>query len=840
MRKQSIRHILLFLSTTLFFLVVLTACIYLYIPTYLASRIPGIARDAGIENLTADVRHVGFFGADIGPLTVGGGIQPAISLDSVKIHYTPRALLSKHIDSIVFSGLDVHGEYADGVFTIPGLDIEKMGPQRPKGEADPGRKASLPAISIGRIEFRHSVVIVKALGSRMRLPLTLQIVPEAGGDTFALEMQLYPRDQLITVAATVHIDTKTIALSIRANNLRPDVFSDYLKKIPFPVVTGSLDIDGNAEIGFAPFHIREADITGRFSNIRIAYHGLQLTSMTLPFHFSATYSENKDWTFNLSDAPTSNAPGVALTLGEFSIITGQPDISIAGRGNDTDVSATYHVKIPRVRATGKGATINMPALTIRGKVDLAPTASGSKHVTLTLDAPDTRIAANSTRLHLPDMSLKGEYTGDSFNDARVNGEIAFSRGTLIDKERQVSVGNIAGHIPFGWPLGRKGGKGKLSAENIRWKNIDIGSLKGVLYQDRNSIVVRATHHSKVFSGLSVDITASGTLMATDRPPVEISVKIDRYSPSSDIDLGGLFPAARGVAINGTLDADARITMGDSGIAGSLRTKLTDATILMADKGLTIEGINVDLTIPDLNHLRSAPEQHLSFDRISFGELYATEGKVDFQIESADSFFIEKSSLKWCDGRLYTHALRITPGGEDYSLIVYADRLKLAALLRQVGSVKAEGEGTLNGRIPIRIKNKTFRFADGFLYSTPGEGGRIRLTETEVLTAGIPENTPQHAQLELAREALKDYDYKWVKLNIETEEDMLHLGMQLDGKPANPLPFVYRKELGSFARIEAGGKGSIFQGISLNVNFKVPIDKILRYGKSLKDVFDMSR
>jgi len=166
--------------------------------------------------------------------------------------------------------------------------------------------------------------------------------------------------------------------------------------------------------------------------------------------------------------------------------------------------------------------------------------------------------------------------------------------------------------------------------------------------------------------------------------------------------------------------------------------------------------------------------------------------------------------------------------------LYCDRLNLPMILEQLGGVNAEGIGTVNGRLPIQVKNGKIRFSDGFLFSTPGEGGKIHVTGTEMLTAGIPRNTPQYVQLELAREALKNYDYDWAKLNLKTEGDNAVLRLQLNGKPSKPLPFVYNKEIGGFAKVDVGNKGSIFQGIRLDVNFRVPLDKILHY----KDILDM--
>jgi hypothetical protein len=132
---------------------------------------------------------------------------------------------------------------------------------------------------------------------------------------------------------------------------------------------------------------------------------------------------------------------------------------------------------------------------------------------------------------------------------------------------------------------------------------------------------------------------------------------------------------------------------------------------------------------------------------------------------------------------------------------------------------------------------TIRFGDGFLFSTPGDGGTISLSGTEKLTEGIPPNTPQFAQLELAREALKDFDYKWAKVALATEGDNMVLRMQLDGKPANPLPFVYKKNLGSFVKMKEGGQSSVFQGIRLDVNFRLPLDKLLHYGDIFQNILE---
>lgn len=140
---------------------------------------------------------------------------------------------------------------------------------------------------------------------------------------------------------------------------------------------------------------------------------------------------------------------------------------------------------------------------------------------------------------------------------------------------------------------------------------------------------------------------------------------------------------------------------------------------------------------------------------------------------------------------------------------------------------------MNGKLPLRYREGLVYFDDGFLFSTPGEGGKIRIADSELLTAGVPADSPEYLQMALASEALKDYDYSWAKLDLNTQEDDLLLRLQLDGRPGRPLPFVYRKETGTFVKVDADIKGSRFQGIRLDVNFRLPLNQLLAYDGILR-------
>jgi hypothetical protein len=109
-------------------------------------------------------------------------------------------------------------------------------------------------------------------------------------------------------------------------------------------------------------------------------------------------------------------------------------------------------------------------------------------------------------------------------------------------------------------------------------------------------------------------------------------------------------------------------------------------------------------------------------------------------------------------------------------VLYCDGLDLAAILEQFGAAEAEGNGTVNGKIPVRYNNGRITFNDGLLFSTPGSRGRIKFRDTKKLAAIIPQDSAQYVNIELAREALKDFQYKSARIGLNTENEDLLLSL----------------------------------------------------------------
>jgi len=420
----------------------------------------------------------------------------------------------------------------------------------------------------------------------------------------------------------------------------------------------------------------------------------------------------------------------------------------------------------------------------------------------------------------------------------LNGVMEFSGGEGKISGLNARLKGARGKIPFKWPVEGKTGTGSVSIAGVTYKDMNLGSINGSIRQTPSGFSFEGRHQNKLVPDLKLNFSGESRLFNVASTASKIQIKVSRPGDGPEIDLGRFFPGAQGFQMNGRIDLNGDFLMDGRGFSGNLHADLNNGRLLSAQNKMTLDGIRLSVDFPELPRIRSAPDQRIMFDKFSIGDLVAEKGAVDFQIESARSILVEKMHFLWCEGHVETQSMRLSPGIEDYRVTFYCDRLNLAKVLEQFGAAAAEGRGTVNGRIPLHYANGKVSFDDGFLFSTPGDGGKIRITGSEILTAGIPPDTPQYVQMELASEALKDYDYSWAKLNITSQGEDLLLQMQMDGKPAKTLPFVYRKDIGGFVKVEADAKGSKFQGIRLDVNFRLPLNKMLQY-KELINLFKKS-
>jgi hypothetical protein len=514
-------------------------------------------------------------------------------------------------------------------------------------------------------------------------------------------------------------------------------------------------------------------------------------------------------------------------------------VQLNASGIEGRISATYKLRVPDVHIRSEVVDIFVPEIVFKGKTNLTEKEPKDLISIIDLDLSGMAMALNSTKIKLDNLSVGGKLQRDKKGAQGITVMVQFANTRIEDSSGGIGLKQAHGTIPLKFPAENSGQKGRLSIAAVTYQKLNLGTINAEIQQTADGISFRGRLKNHLIPELSAKFTGESSLRGLKDLETRAQFEIFYPETGPEINLGKFLPAAAGFTFEGKFLEAGNLVIGKEGLRVASQSSLSNASLRHRKNKIAVEGIQMTLLIPDLVKMRSAPGQKLEFARASFGDINIQNGHIDFQIESPRSVLVEKSHFIWCDGKVDAPAIRLKSGIQDYSLILYCDRLNLAKVLEQFGAASVEAQGELNGKIPIGYRKGQLSFQDGFLFTTPGETGKIRMTDTEILTAGIPQGTPQYVQMELARKALENYDYAWAKLNLTTEGDDLLLNMQLDGKPAKSLPFVYRKDMGGFAKVEAGVQGSTFEGIRLDVNFRLPLNKIMQY-KELIQMIQKSR
>ena len=295
------------------------------------------------------------------------------------------------------------------------------------------------------------------------------------------------------------------------------------------------------------------------------------------------------------------------------------------------------------------------------------------------------------------------------------------------------------------------------------------------------------------------------------------------------DLGEVVPNVGEMIFDGNANIKAGVEFKKKKLSTFAKLAINDSRIEQIEKDLFVEGLNVNFEIPDLMKISSSPDQKVSFNSLKYGEMQFGKGDLQLQLESKKVLFLEKSDIEWCDGKIDFGAIRVNfDRPEDLDFTFYCDRIKVAEFLNQLNVAKASGGGRVAGRIPIKFMNSKLEIKNGFLYSTPGEGGRIQLLDI----AGT-EMVDNSLQLAITKEVLKDYNYKWIRMTFNTNDENLDMRFQLDGAANRKLPFSL-DEKGVLVRRK--GAQATFHGNSFDFNFQIPVNRLISVGKKTTNLF----
>ncbi len=771
-----------------------------------------LAKFSKIAPIGFEIEKLGLSSTFISHISVADGI----SIDGLNIKYAFKSIFSPQIRKIVVSGLTIKAKLNEAnQIQIPGIEFETLSKQKPEHKSK--QKSDQKIFSFlqylpEKLILKNSKIILHAKGKEFIIPLEMlsKIYFEKG--RMVAKASLYPFGEKINCLVEYDLEKGVEKVKITANSFNAGHLTQFV-----PKAAKQFRLEG-------PIDFRLSSVMPvKKWELYVSRVGIDMPVTAEIREVQSTFLVDQDTISGQGSMEISHKMAAAILL-EY-----KADLHL-GDGISFDLKLnTGKIKEFLFEQAENKVSIKSPAVSI--SVNGNPEKGVGK---ININAEHTRALSNIAEVFFPKIGVQGMFKYDKNSKPTADIVVNAFGGTADLQESKTKMSGISFEIPYQYPASAKNSKGRYSIANIRYNDQYRFSSQGRVVQTGMKEVKingSAISHPIKKAVLAFNAAAGfenglyGNMDFSIEPFVLTQAEVKKAVPQFFQD----------GEIKATVSAKGQLGLKNNKISSFLQTNIKNGSVHIPDSKFTATGVNAMVSFNNLLVPETIPGQVLTIDEVQVDKVRISDARVRFSIEDAASLLIENIRFKWCNGLVSTEAIRFPHETDTYNFSLYCDRLELTKLLEQVGAFNADGSGTLNGRIPIVYSNGNISFDNGFLFSTPGSGGKIKVENTDVLTAGIPLDSPQFAELDVAREALKNFNYKWAKLVFNTFEDTLYVNMELDGKPSHIMPFEYKKEIGRFVRVDAASPGSHFQGIKLDVNLNLPFNEVMKFGNKLKSI-----
>lgn len=732
-----------------------------------------------------------------GTAQLGNKNEPAISIPQFELQFRPTGLFDKTIEKLIIDSATIHLFEHDGKITMSGIHASPN--SHPDQQTTP-----LPALPLGieTIILKHCLLSINMsdggqnnflINSQLRLKYTNSTTGKKLLDSLTGKLEISGELDAHVNFDIVHSSSDFI-LTSRALFPHLQQVTSLFPHLNNEALSGAVNL--TSTITFAPsIGFTDINVSGDISNFKTSLFGI------------AFHGENR------------STPITLMAQGDMEEIL----LSIEGLNYTADhggnIAITGAVQ-PTQQRINIDSNISIEDINVAASLKV----SGNwQH-----PHPRVQWALTSNpftyeeRLSISPINITGEMELlDKGLVARLDGHIQ----SISDVAHDVSAHNISFSAPFLYPINKKTPTkaGTFNIDHITYQGVEGGSFNAEFLQTVTGVFFDA-QLSKLFN-IEQTVVCNGNIETNTNAIVTCSLPFTNIDSTT---LSDFFFFPDKLSFSGNISLDGSFSITDKIPSGQLTAEVNHGSLSYGETNLS--DIQSAIHVPELPQLHSLPSQIMHIGKIDIGDVGFSNAELIFRIEDDQSLFLEKGEANWCGGKIETGGIRFHQEMEKLKATLYADRLGFSELMGQIGIKNTDGEGSLNGKIPLEIDKQGVVFNDGFLFSTPGNSGIIKFNDTEQLRQGIPELT---SYLDYSMKALENFSYNWTKLTFNNQGSDLLIAMQLDGKPANPLPFGYKK-----GQIIPTTQGPGLQHpIRLDVNFRLPLQDLFPYGKNIQSIME---
>lgn len=838
-------------------IVVITAIVVLLlqgVPAWLSGKLlPALAESAGVAGLEANVTSFGFSGAELRNARIRIEGRRSVSANTIRVRYQlPFYPFRRNIRirRLEITGLRINVIGEDGRWSVPGIYpelLKKTGSAEPESSRETTDSAS--SVHLEQLILNDCEIRIEQAGRVLSIPFTARIqMPSETDKPWRARAGVQFNGDRFDFRAAWNRENGDFTVGGQSE-LRLTNYTGVLPALQgkiFGSTAFQTEISGRLGKGGWPEAMKGSLIFNELSIGSRAFRIGMVDGKKFTLQFVQRTPECFDWTLDGIELERPvrtelTASGGELTVGkEEWTVNGRLGTLIRRQGALTrDLPLAHDFKFSWNLPQRTGSWTYRSALaecgwenmlnSSFGKVELNSSGTINEGVVRSKNeltvAPELTVnrAGQTVRVAAPTVNSEVVY-----GPGGVSGRIELTAKKITLPGFQAETGPLSMKIPLG-----KGEKGVLELDAITVRGYKLDALSYTIRNSGTALELDGELKQDILPALR----CSNRTTVGWTPALNITAELNIATGgdgSKSMALEKLTPSLKGMTLEGELAFRGTYQWSPADHGGACGIELRNGTLRSVPLRLQASGLNFKVDLPDLPLLETDPMQKLSCKELKVRGFVFNNIEAEFLLDNRRAFVLESLGLDWCGGSVFTYSLAFAPGDRNVQATLYFDGLNISQIIAQSGLTAAEGDGTIFGRMPLTVGRDGIVLRPGFFYSVPGETRNIRFADLKNMLAAIPPGSPQYNKLDLAVEALKDFNYDWIRVDFRNEGDKLVLASRFNGRPANLLPFTYDDKTGGLVRRE--GARANFQGIMLELNSSLPLNQLLKFNTQMQKLF----
>ncbi len=148
------------------------------------------------------------------------------------------------------------------------------------------------------------------------------------------------------------------------------------------------------------------------------------------------------------------------------------------------------------------------------------------------------------------------------------------------------------------------------------------------------------------------------------------------------------------------------------------------------------------------------------------------------------YLVTEAGAGCCGGSVRLYSLFLNPESLNAGVTLFLDDIEAGEVLKRLKGFKGAASGRLHGKLPLTVlRGKKLRFKTAYLYSTPGETGKLQLEDAAPITDNLTRGGVSENDCRNVARALKNLDYSVLKFDLKPEDletNMSALALKIEG------------------------------------------------------------